>query len=76
MYGLSGLKASGLKGFCNRATHNLHVLLEEATWIEKRLDKGTYSSTFRRRLQNSTYLPIIEQVVRVLNEEVEGRHNG
>jgi 7-cyano-7-deazaguanine tRNA-ribosyltransferase len=76
MYGLSGLKASGLRGFCNRATHNLHVLLEEANWVEKRLDKGTYSITFRRRLQNSTYLPIIEQVIRVLNGEVEGTNNG
>ena len=72
-YGVPGLKSGGLEGFCNRATHNLYVLLDEAKWVTEKLDRGTYTSTFKQRLQNSTYLPIIEQVVRVFNEE---RHRG
>lgn len=66
-YGLAGLRKAGLEGFCNRATHNLHVLLEEAQWVKERLEMGTYSRLFARRLQNSTYLPLLEQVVQVLS---------
>ncbi len=61
--GLRGLKADGLKGFCNRATHNLWVLLEEARWMEKHLRAETYTNNYRRRLDNSTYLPLIEKLL-------------
>jgi 7-cyano-7-deazaguanine tRNA-ribosyltransferase len=61
--GLSGLKANGLGGFCNRATHNLWVLLEEARWLEKHLCANTYANNYRRRLDNSTYLPLIKKLL-------------
>lgn len=58
--GLSGLRAGGVEGFCNRATHNLWVLLEEAKWIAARLETGMYRQRFRRRLDNTIYLPLID----------------
>jgi 7-cyano-7-deazaguanine tRNA-ribosyltransferase len=60
LYGLDGLKASAIGGFCNRATHNLWVLLEEIRWIEKHLADGTYAAWYKQRLDNSTYLPLID----------------
>jgi 7-cyano-7-deazaguanine tRNA-ribosyltransferase len=60
-----GLKASGLDGFCNRATHNLWVLLEEARWLKRHLTSGTYENNYRRRLDNSTYLPLIRKVLQM-----------
>jgi queuine/archaeosine tRNA-ribosyltransferase len=64
--GKEGLRAEGKSGFCNRATHNLWVLLEEARWIWERLLKGTYLSEFRARLDNSIYLPLIEQAAELV----------
>ncbi len=61
--GVKGLKSDGLSGFCNRATHNLWTLLEEARWTEKHLRAGTYIDNYRRRLDNSTYLPIITKLL-------------
>jgi hypothetical protein len=61
--GLKGLRASGLEGFKNRATHNLHVLLEEARWLEARLAAESYERWFERRLDNSIYLPLIRQIL-------------
>lgn len=60
---LNGLRASGLKGFCNRATHNLWVLLNEARWLQKHLEAQTYERNYRSRLDNSTYLPLIEKLL-------------
>jgi 7-cyano-7-deazaguanine tRNA-ribosyltransferase len=60
-YGLDGLQAGGKTGFCNRAAHNLWILLEEAHWIDTHLGAGTYLSEFPKRLDNSIYLPLIEQ---------------
>jgi hypothetical protein len=62
-FGLDGLKASASFGFSNRATHNLWILLEEARWIQDHLDAGTYATSYKQRLDNSIYLPLIEQVV-------------
>ncbi len=62
-FGLDGLKTNGIDGFCNRATHNLWVLLEEARWIDEHLANGTYKNVYKKRLDNSTYLPLIEKVV-------------
>ena len=67
--GSEGLKTNKLAGFCNRATHNLWVLLDEARWLQKHLTAGTYKKNYRRRLDNSTYLPLIEQVL-----EMKGNH--
>jgi len=67
--GIEGLKANGLGGFCNRATHNLWVLLDEARWLEKHFRAKTYASNYRRRLDNSTYLPLIMQVLEMKKRE-------
>jgi hypothetical protein len=74
--GLRGLKASGLRGFCNRATHNLWVLLEEATWLEKHLVADSYANNYRRRLDNSTYLPLIKRVLEMKKLEGKGAEHG
>lgn len=58
-FGLDGLKARGMDGFCNRATHNLWVLLTEARDIESHLSDGSYALWHERHLDNSTYLPLI-----------------
>ncbi len=61
--GLAGLAASRIEGFCNRATHNLWVLLEEGHWVEDHLTGGTYVEHYKDRLDNSTYKPLIEKAV-------------
>jgi hypothetical protein len=61
--GLDGLKLSGKQGFCNRATHNLHVLLEEANWVSAELDSENYAVSYKRRLDNTTYRPLIDELV-------------
>jgi len=74
--GVRGLKASGLDGFCNRATHNLWVLLEEARWLKKHLLADSYAKNFRRRLDNSTYLPLIEKVLEMKQLEEKAADDG
>jgi 7-cyano-7-deazaguanine tRNA-ribosyltransferase len=61
--GLEGLTASRIKGFCNRATHNLWVLLDEVRWVEDRLKSGTYRENYEDRLDNSIYKPLIAKTV-------------
>lgn len=61
--GLDGLAARRIEGFCNRATHNLWVLLEEARWVEDRLSSGIYREHYKGRLDNTIYKPLIEKVV-------------
>lgn len=62
-FGLDGLKANGIDGFSNRATHNLWTLLEEVRQIEQHLGKNTYKAWYRSHLNNSTYMRLIEEVV-------------
>lgn len=62
-HGLHGLRAGGIAGFSNRATHNLWVLLEEAKWLDRHISNRTYRKCYRRRLNNSIYLPIIESLL-------------
>ena len=62
-FGVRGLKQSGIEGFCNRATHNLYILLEEAKWLERQTVKGSYDQKFRSRLDNSIYVPLLEKLV-------------
>ncbi|MGH2517880.1 MAG: hypothetical protein ACRDHP_19715 [Ktedonobacterales bacterium] len=64
-FGLAGLKASGTDGFCNRATHNLWTLLDEARQIEDHLTSGTYVAWYPSHLDNTIYRPLIDQAVRV-----------
>jgi hypothetical protein len=71
--GLRGLRASGLAGFCSRATHNLWVLLEESRWLKKHLLADSYIKNYRRRLDNSTYLPLIKKVLEMKKLEEKER---
>lgn len=66
-YGLGGLKASKLHGFCCRATHNLWVLLEENRWLEEQIRKGTYRKNYAARIDNSTYRPIIDELLKLVD---------
>jgi len=63
--GTKGLQKRGIAGFSNRAVHNLWVLLDEARWVEERLRAGTYARYFRKRLENTTYLPLIERALEI-----------
>jgi 7-cyano-7-deazaguanine tRNA-ribosyltransferase len=65
-FGSDGLKASKLHGFCCRATHNLWVLLDENRWLAKHIPAGTYARNYKRRVNNSTYKPIIEELLKLL----------
>jgi hypothetical protein len=67
-FGPKGLRASKLHGFCCRAAHNLWILLEENRWVSKRISDGTYAQTYTKRVDNSTYKPIIEQLLESLQE--------
>src|SRR5262249_21990310 len=62
-HGDEGLKANGSLGFCNRATHNLWTLLEEAREVEVGLAAGTYPGWYASHLDNTIYRPLIELIV-------------
>ncbi|HEU0116160.1 MAG TPA: hypothetical protein VFQ80_15845 [Thermomicrobiales bacterium] len=62
--GVAGLRASGRDGFRQRAVHNLWVLLQEAELIRMHLANGTYEDWFRAHLDNTIYLPLIEETLR------------
>lgn len=64
-YGLDGLKASGVYGFCNRATHNLWILEKERELIDEHLTDGTYSEWYKNHLNNSIYRPMIDQIIKM-----------
>jgi 7-cyano-7-deazaguanine tRNA-ribosyltransferase len=68
-FGLDGLRASGVVGFCNRATHNLWVLLREAAEVSQRLMDGTYRDWYAGHLDNSTYLPLIQHALAQVSRE-------
>jgi len=63
-HGVEGLRAHALAGFCNRATHNLWVLLQEAAEVERRIADGSYAGWYEQHLDNSTYLPLIRWALR------------
>jgi hypothetical protein len=67
--GVAGLQANGVEGFCNRATHNLWTLLDEARQIDEHLEAGTYQGWYIDHVRNSTYLPLIQRTVEWLVEE-------
>jgi queuine/archaeosine tRNA-ribosyltransferase len=62
-FGVDGLKAGALHGFCNRATHNLWVLLDEAREVDRRLGDGSYGGWFENHLENSIYLPLVRRAL-------------
>jgi hypothetical protein len=61
--GVRGLKARGIDGFCNRATHNLWTLLDETCQVTEHLNQNTYDEWYGAHLDNSTYRPLIEHVL-------------
>lgn len=66
--GVKGLKASGAIGFYRRATHNLHVLLNELEEIEKRLDDETYKEWYPTHVFNGVFLKLIDYALVKLSE--------
>ena len=68
-HGVDGLKASKLHGFCCRATHNLWVLLEESRWLTKHVAGRTYRRYYNRRLDNSVYRPLIDELLALDTKE-------
>lgn len=62
-HGVEGLKASGIEGFCNRATHNLWTLLDEINQVERHLDQQTYETWYMDHLDNSIYRPLIDYMI-------------
>ena len=62
-YGVAGLRADALAGFCNRAAHNLWTVLEEAREIKTHLATGTYADWYQGHLSNSIYLPLIRSAL-------------
>jgi 7-cyano-7-deazaguanine tRNA-ribosyltransferase len=66
--GAAGLKATGVRGFRNRATHNLWTLLKEAEWIRTNFAAGTYREAYKEHLDNTIYRPLIEYLVGSLPE--------
>lgn len=49
--------------------HNLWTLLDEARQIDEYLTAGTYIDWYMGHIQNSTYLPLIQQAATWLDEE-------
>ncbi len=66
-YGLDGLKARKLQGFCCRATHNLWILLEEDAWLRQHISEGTYAENYEARVDNSVYLPVVKGLLNLLD---------
>lgn len=62
-FGVEGLKQNGLQGFCNRATHNLWTLLDEARQIKEHLTAGTYEAWYEDHVYNFIYRHLIRYVL-------------
>ncbi|NJN94194.1 MAG: hypothetical protein HC875_08925 [Anaerolineales bacterium] len=62
-FGMEGLQIGGIQGFCNRATHNLWILLEEGRQIDAHMAARTYKDWYLGHVQNSNYLSLIQQAV-------------
>lgn len=66
--GVEGLRAREVRGFRNRATHNLWTLLEETHWIEDQIRCEGYGEAYKTHLDNSIYRPLIEYLINNLRE--------
>lgn len=62
-FGVEGLKANRIHGFCNRATHNLWTLLQENKQIRLHIHDNTYEHWYDRHLMNTIYRPQIEHIL-------------
>jgi queuine/archaeosine tRNA-ribosyltransferase len=69
LFGIKGLKARKLHGFCCRATHNLWVLLDENRWLAQEIGAGTYRQTYGDRVDNSIYRSIIDDLLMLLDQD-------
>jgi 7-cyano-7-deazaguanine tRNA-ribosyltransferase len=58
-----GVKGQRYSRLCNRVTHNLWTLLEEARQIEEHLADGTYEAWYGQHVENSVYRPLIDYVL-------------
>lgn len=58
--GVRGLSARGTIGFARRATHNLHVLLEELSEIETRMKNKSYQDWYPSHVFNGMFLKLID----------------
>ncbi len=65
-FGVAGLKAAGIDGFCNRATHNLWVLLQEAQAIQRHLAANTYRDWYQSHVENSVYRTLVSDTLRLV----------
>jgi queuine/archaeosine tRNA-ribosyltransferase len=65
--GIKGLSASGTVGFARRATHNLHVLLEELNEIDNRLMNGSYHTWYSTHVFNGMFLRLIDYALKKIN---------
>jgi hypothetical protein len=41
-------------------------------WLTKHITAGTYAKNYRRRVDNSTYKPIIEELLELLKQDDAG----
>jgi hypothetical protein len=51
------------------------VLLEENRWLTRHISTGTYARNYKRRVDNSIYKPIIEELLDLLKEDGKGGSN-
>lgn len=65
-FGVAGLKANKIEGFCNRATHNLWVLLQEAKAIQVHLEAKTYHDWYQSHIDNSIYGSLVRDTLRLI----------
>jgi 7-cyano-7-deazaguanine tRNA-ribosyltransferase len=67
LFNIAGLKTSGIDGFCNRATHNLWILLREAQEIETHLRARTYHDWYLSHVDNSIYRALIRDTLTLMD---------
>jgi len=70
-FGIEELQTTGIRGFSNRATHNLWTLLNEAQQIDAHLADGSYQTWYKHHLDNSIYLPLIQQTANQISDKPE-----
>lgn len=68
--GVAGLQANKLEGFCNRATHNLWVLLQEARAIQGHLAANTYRDWYQSHVENSVYRTLVRDTLTLVEKGV------
>lgn len=70
-FGIAGLTASGIDGFCHRATRNLWVLLQEARAIDEHLNAGTYRHWHQAHVENSIYGKLLRAAMDLIEDQEE-----